>query len=280
MTANAAPLDVTDETFQAEVIETSNSMPVVVDFWAAWCGPCQILGPIIESVAAEHKDEVKLAKLDTDANPDTARAFGIQGIPAVKAFRHGKVVAEFTGAVPEPQVRAFFDGLIPNEVEKAAAEASRLSAEDPAAAERKFREALEAGFSVDAIVGLASLLVERGETEEAEELLERAPSDSRAKILRHRVFLARFAAKADRSEIESSAAAQPKDPRSRYRWGVMLAAEGRLEDSLEELLESVRLDRSFEDGVARKAVLAVFDLLGSDSPVTKEYQRRLQMLLF
>ena len=120
MTAPSPVLDVTDATFASEVLAASNARVVVVDFWAPWCGPCRVLGPTIERVAASFGDEVRLVKLNTDENPRTATQYRIQGIPAVKAFRGGQVVNEFTGAIPEPQVRAFFQKLVPSPAERAA----------------------------------------------------------------------------------------------------------------------------------------------------------------
>jgi putative thioredoxin len=281
MPANHAAIDVTDATFATEVLAASNEKPVVVDFWAPWCGPCRVLGPVIETVAAGHNGEVILAKLNTDENPRTAAQFRIQGIPAVKAFRNGKVAAEFTGALPEPQVRAFFAKLVPSPAERAAKEAAELAASDPAAAEERFREVLKSSpGNTDAIVGLAQILLGRGETAEAEGLLDRAPTDRRAKVLKHRLFLDGFAARHGGEDLRGDALANPKDPRARYRLGLMLAAGAQYESALDELLESVRLDRAFAEGAARKAALAIFDILGLDSPVTKDYQRRLSSLLF
>jgi len=282
MPAESAVLDVTDSNFATEVLDRSRTKPVVVDFWAPWCGPCRVLGPLIERVAAETGGEVVLVKLNTDENPRTATTYGIQGIPAVKAFRDGRVVAEFTGAVPEPQVRAFFAKLAPSPAERAAGEAEAMLARgDVAGAEARFREVL-AGTpgNADAVVGLASILLNRGETEAADELLARAPIDRRAKSLKHRIFLENFASKHGSEDLEGEARANFRDPRVRYRWGVMLAAQERYEEALEELIESVRLDRAFADGAARKAVLAVFDILGLDSPLTREYQRRLSQAIF
>ncbi len=281
MTTDAAVLQVTDATFATEVLERSRSVPVVVDFWAPWCGPCRVLGPIIEKVAAEHAGDVALVKLNTDENPRVAIQYRIQGIPAVKAFIDGRVAAEFVGAIPEPQVRAFFGRLAPSPEAKAAREAEELAEQDPAAAEQRLREVLaKSPNNADAIVGLGAILMDRGELDEANDLLERAPTDRRAKVLRHHIFLDRFADKHEDEDLQGEAARNPTDPRARYRWGVMLAADGRLDEALEELLESVRLDRSFADAAARKAMLAVFDILGLDHPVTREYQRRLSTVLF
>ncbi len=275
-------VDVTDATFTSEVLERSASMPVVVDFWAPWCGPCRILGPIIEKVAGEMAGEVLLAKLNTDENPRTATQYRIQGIPAVKAFRNRAVAGEFTGAVPESQVRAFFQKLAPSPAERAAAKASELARSgNVEQAEEQFREVLRSAPSnADAVVGLAALLIERGEHEEAESLLGRVPTDRRAKVLKHRLFLQSFAARHGGEDLDGAVAANPRDARARYRWGVMLAAKGEYEAALDQLLESVRLDRAFADGAARKAVLAVFDILGLESPITRDYQRRLSSILF
>jgi putative thioredoxin len=282
MPAGHAVLDVTDATFASEVLEASKSRPIVVDFWAPWCGPCRVLGPLIERVAAEYGEDVRLVKLNTDENPRTATQYRIQGIPAVKAFRDGRVVAEFTGAVPEPQVRQFFKKLAPSESEKAAREAQRMAMDgDTTAAERQFRAALaQAPGNADAIVGLAQILLSRGDREEAEELLERAPTDRRAKVLKNRLFLDGFAQRHGNEDLRGEVTRNPGDPRARYRWGVMLAAGAQYEAALDELLESVRLDRAFAEGAARKAMLAIFDILGLDSPATRDYQRRLSSLLF
>ncbi len=282
MTASAAVRDVTDATFATEVLELSKSKPVVVDFWAPWCGPCRVLGPIIERVAAEYGDDVQLVKLNTDENPRTATQFRIQGIPAVKAFRNGKLAAEFTGAVPEPQVRAFFKRIAPGEAEKAAKlAASAAQNGDTAAAEASFRDALRAApNNADALVGLAELLIGRGEFAGAQELVAKAPGDRRAKVLGHRLFLREFAEKHTGEDVAGEAARSPRDPRALYRWGVLLASQGKHEGALEQLLESIRIDRTFAGSAARKAALAIFDILGSDSPVTRDYQRRLSNVLF
>ena len=282
MTAPSPVLEVTDETFAEAVIDESNNRPVVVDFWAEWCGPCRVLSPIIEAVAAELGDDVLLAKLDTDRNPQTSATYGIQAIPSVKAFVDGEVANEFAGALPEEHVRAFFAQLVTTPSEMAAAEAEEMAASgDLAGAEARYNEMLEEDAeNADALTGLAAILLERDDREGAEELLERAGSDRRAKALRHHMFLEEFAGKHDAPALEEEARLDPTDPRARYRWGVMLAAYGRYEEALDELLESVRLDRRFADDAARKAVLAVFDILGLESTLVREYQRRLTQLLF
>ncbi|MGE0229044.1 MAG: thioredoxin [Dehalococcoidia bacterium] len=278
---SASVIDVTDATFNAEVIERSRTQPVVVDFWAPWCGPCRMLGPTIEQVASEYGDEVTLVKLNTDENPAVASQYRIQSIPAVKAFVGGQVAAEFIGAIPELQVRQFFERIVPSPAQKAVREAERLHSTDPAEAERQFRAILvDSPGDVDATFGLASVLIARGEFEESNGLLERLPQDARTKVLRHRAFLSSFAQRHATEDLEDEARGAALDPRARYRWGVMLAARGQYEAALGELVESVRLDRTFADGAARKAVLAVFDIVGVTSPLARQYQQRLASVLF
>lgn len=282
MTVGNVVIDVTDATFGTEVIEQSKTKPVVVDFWAPWCGPCRILGPTIEKVAAQFGGDVVLAKINVDENQRAASQFRVQGIPAVKAFKDGRVVSEFTGAAPEPQVRAFFEKLLPSPIELATRDADlRVQQGDLSGAESRYREVL--AFSADhapAVVGLAGLLIGRGEFDEADNLLQRVPADRRAKILRHRIFLDRYAAKHADEDLQAAATASPRDPRSRYRWGLMLAARERYREALDELLESLRFDRNYEDGAARKSMLAIFEIHGMDSELTREYQRKLENVLF
>ncbi|MDQ3548934.1 MAG: thioredoxin [Chloroflexota bacterium] len=275
-------LDITDASFQADVVEASKTRPVVVDFWAPWCGPCRILGPIIEKVAGEFAGDVVLAKMNVDENQQSSMQYRVQGIPAVKAFRDGKVVNEFTGALPEAQVRAFFQSLAPTAADRAAAEAEQLVASgDIDAAEARFREILATTpDDPKAVIGMANILAVRDELDEADSLLKRLPADRHAKVMRHQLFLESYARKHAHEDLLGEAKANPRDPRARYRWGLMLAAGGDYVSALGELLESVRYDKTWENGSARKSMLAIFEILGMDSTITRDYQRRLENVLF
>ena len=245
--------DVSEADFQSVVIEGSKQTPVVVDFWADWCQPCKTLGPILEKVTNESQGSVRLAKVDVDANPRLAQAFGVQGIPMVIAFKDGKPVSQFTGVVPEAAVRQFIAQLTPPVVDEAVLAAEALAdAGDLAGAEAALNQLLvDQPANLDAGLSLATLLLDRGASQEAIEVLSRLSQTPEVKRL---LAAARLL---DGGEVDLA------DP----------------EAALPRLLELVQEGGDGRDK-ARLQMIDLFDVLGADNPLTLEFRRRLANALF
>jgi putative thioredoxin len=278
-------IDVGDGDFEREVIQRSRELPVVVDFWAAWCGPCRALGPILERLADEHAGGFVLAKLDVDQAPQTAQRFGVRSIPLVLGFRDGEPVAEFLGAQPEPAVRKFLAKLLPTEADRLAAEGDELAAGGhSSAAEERYRAALALETPHGrARVGLARILAERGDPRAALELLERVvATGSVAKEAEHLAAELRTRAEpgADPAALRERVARDPEDVAARLALGRALAAAGQYEAALPELLAVVERDPELEDQAARRAMLDVFEVLGRDHPLTLEFRSALARALY
>jgi putative thioredoxin len=284
MAASEWVIDVGDADFEREVLDRSERTPVVVDFWAPWCGPCRTLGPLLERLAQEGAGAFVLAKVNVDTAPGLASVFGVRSIPAVKGFRDGALVAEFVGAQPEPAIRQFLSALLPSEADRLAREGEgRLAAGDAAAAEAAFRDALARDARQPrALLGLARCYAERNEVPEALSHLERISPN--ASVAREAERLAaelrtRADGAGDEAALRARVAADPNDLDARLALGRALAAHGRYEDALAELVEVVRRDRRHADEAARKAMLDVFQVLGDD-PIVDRYRGELAKALF
>lgn len=277
--------DVSLEDFQAKVLQPSLEVPVVIDFWAPWCQPCQTLKPMLEKLAEEYKGRFLLAKINSDENPEIAQHFGVRSIPSVKAIYQGQLVDEFNGALPESQVREFLDRIaLP------AGPGGNLREEAAAlVAEGKFEEALaklveashanpqDQAIQLDAI----EVLMQLGRNDEAKQLLggEYTNEPERANALRARLALLEGAA--DTAPLEAKLEANPDDHATRLELSKAYAAQSRFREALEAALEVVRRDRFYEQGAGRTALLNLFEALAGEQydDLVREFRRKLSATL-
>jgi putative thioredoxin len=278
-------IEATPETFQRDVIDRSHEVPVLVDFWAAWCGPCRLLGPVLERLANEYEGQFVLAKADTERLPEIAAEFGVRSIPAVYGLRDGRVVDGFVGVQPEAAIRAFINRLVPSPAEALVAEARGLEATDPRTAEAKYRQALELSATEPlAKIGLARLLLTQDRVEEARALIDvlgrRGFLEPEAERLKAELDLRDRARGVGGVEAARAAvAAHPDDLGCKLKLAEALAAAGQYPEALEIGLDLVGRDRRGVGEEARKTMLAIFQLLPQDSELVGEYRRKLSLVL-
>jgi putative thioredoxin len=286
--------DTTTQAFPRDVLEESRRQPVLVDFWAPWCGPCKTLSPIIEKAVKEAKGAVRLVKMNIDDHPAIAGQLGIQSIPAVIAFQNGQPVDGFVGALPEGQVKAFIDRLAgpagPSDVELLVEEGNRLLAASDVAAAEHFAAALAAdATSVPALVGLAGCHLAAGNLDAARQTLVALPAsaanDPAVVAIRARIDLAAqtaalTAALGDPTALAARIAADPKDHQARFDLALIENARGNREAATDRLLEIVARNRSWDEEKARKQLVQFFEAWGPTDEATLSGRRRLSSMLF
>ena len=272
--------DVDTANFPQEVLQRSREVPVVVDFWAEWCQPCRILGPILEKVASEAGGAFDLVKVDVDSNQELAAQYGVQGIPMVLAFRDGAAVDTFTGALPEPAVREWIERILPTELDLMVDQARNAQlSDDSVTAEHILRQVLDQKSDhSEAGTSLASLLIDRGETDEALIVLGRLVPDAEVDRLQSAARLKASSGR-DLPDLEARVAANPDDEGLRLELAKALAARAEFEPALDRLLSVVRTKGPLKDD-ARMAMLDIFEVLGDEHPLTQTYRRQLANALF
>jgi len=293
-TADGVIKDTTTQGFVKDVIEESKRQPVLVDFWAEWCGPCKQLGPVIEKAVKAAKGKVKLAKMDIDKHPAIPGQMGIQSIPAVIAFVNGQPADGFMGAVPESQVNAFIDKLTkgvpaagePNIAEILQEAEAVLAEGDAAGAAQIYAEVLaHDSTNIAALAGLSKCYVTSGAIEQAKQTIAMVPeskrNDAAVKAVQAAIELAEQAqAVGPVTELEQKVAANPLDHQARFDLATALNAQGKRSEATEQLLQIVKRDRKWNDDGARKQLLQFFEAWGGADEATVEGRKRLSTVLF
>jgi len=282
--------DGSDAAFMTDVIEASKHQPVIVDFWATWCGPCRTLGPALEKAVRGAKGAVKMVKIDVDKNPAYAGQLRVQSIPTVYAFVNGQPVDGFQGAVPDSQIKAFIDKLtggagVNTDVEQLLSLGEEsLSLNDLGGAAQAFAHVLTIEpENPKAIAGMARVYLAEGDAEQARQTIAMAPADSTdpmVQSVRAQLSLAASAPTGATAELEAKIAADPHDHQARYDLSLALASAGDLGGAVDQLLAIVKADREWNDQAARKQLLTVFEAAGATSEVARDGRRRLSSILF
>ncbi len=279
-------IETSPERFQHDVIERSKQIPVVVDFWAAWCGPCRMLGPLLERLAHEYDGQFVLVKAETDRMPSIASQFGVQSIPAVFAVRDGRIIDQFVGVLPETELRAWIERLLPTEAQKLVDQARSLESASPREAEEIYRQAIGLDATEAAAkIGLLRLLLQRGDLDESRKLLDELESrgylEPEAETLRARWELMRLARECgDVATCRRAWQENPDDLNTALRLAAVLALDGQYQEAMDLCLDVFQRDRANLRTQAQKLLLDILHLLEPDSELATEYRRKLSMLMY
>lgn len=283
--------DGSDQGFMADVIEASRAAPVIVDFWAPWCGPCKTLGPPLEKAVRNAGGKVRLVKINIDENPGVAGQLGVKSIPAVYAFDQGRPIDGFMGAISESQIKLFVDRLagadLTAEIEplfEQAAESLKLG--DIGGAAQGYTAVLQLDpENVKAIAGMARIALSQGDAEQTQEILAHVPPEKAndPEVLSVKAALdlaAKAEAVGDNDELGAKVAANPTDWQARYDYAEALSARGDLEAASEQLLTIIAKNREWNEGAARTQLLKIFEAAGPTSEIAKQGRRKLSAILF
>ena len=273
-------INVSESTFEQDVIQRSNEILVLVDFWAPWCGPCRMLGPILEKLANEVGSKFILAKVNSDENQNLSWRFQVRGIPAVKAFRNGKMVGEFVGAQPEPNVRQFIQGLVGSGEEESDLDQAQNALREMAwaDAESGFRAILDEMPEHRAgLIGLSRALLAQGQGCEPERLLKLVKSGPEFSAAEQLIPLARYLCAA---EVEWSDADEITPLEAQYRHVARLLGRSNVEAAMDGLLDVLRVNKQYKKGGAKQLVLSIIAVIGDDNPLANQYRAELATILY
>ena len=271
-------IEVSEADFEYQVLEYSENVPVVVDFWAEWCGPCKYLGPVLEKLAKEAHGTFRLAKVNVDENPKLAIRYGVHGIPAVKAFKDRQMVSEFVGTIPEPRIREFLRNIAPHKIDLKLEKAnSLLEGRQFKAAEEIYREVLsEEPVSSAALLGLAKCLLFQGRGRESVGVLSNFPASKDYYSAQLLLPLAQMI-----EQFQAELMPMPNQPlEAAFQNTLRLVQKGNVEAAMDGLLDILRENKQFRDGAARQMMVALLELLGENDPSTQQYRSELASALF